>query len=186
MRSYRFPWQSVLFFLIFGLFSHSSARKADPIDTTDIHSAFINGDFDQATAPLESALKSKRTLSHAESLFTYKHLGVIYSAASSTREKGRYFLYQFVSANPNANILDMYVSDNIFLIFRNDQEDYKSKHSGLASSVAGSSTKNNTLGISPAVFWAAGGPALTVATGVFIYKINDTPKPINTLILVKE
>ncbi len=186
MRSNRFPLQSVLFFLIFGLFSPSSARKADPIDTTAIHAAFINGDFDQATTPLESALKSKRTLSHAESLFTYKHLGVIYAAAPATREKGRYFLYQFVSADPNANILDMYASDNIFLIFRNVQEDYKSKHSGLASSTPSTSTKNKTLGISPAVFWVAGGAALTVATGVFLYNINDTPKAINTLILVKE
>ena len=187
MQSYRFPLQNVIFVVVLGLFSLSSARKVEPLDTAAIHSAFINGDFDQATTPLESALQSKRAMSHADSVFTYKHLGVIYAAAAATREKGRFYLYQIVSLDPNANILDMYASDNIFLIFRNVQEDYKSKQAGIESANGTRKRSDaNSSRVSPTVLWVTGGAAITMATALFLYGANEKPKSNHSLILVRE
>ena len=99
------------------------------LDTTKLHSLYLEGDFDKAIKPIESYLKSKQPMSHADSTFAFKHLGVMYAAAPATREKGKYYMYQLINMEPTAKILDMYASDMIYLIFRNVQEDFELKQS---------------------------------------------------------
>ena len=103
------------------------AAAAKPVlDTARIHGRYLDGDFDQAIHALEGALKGRKPLSHADSIFIFKHLGVMYAASPATREKGRYYMLQLISIEPTARILDMYASDMIYLIFRNIQEEYGS------------------------------------------------------------
>jgi len=99
------------------------------LDTTKLHALYLEGDFDKAIKPIESYLKSKQPMSHADSTFAFKHLGVMYAAAPATREKGKYYMYQLINMEPTAKILDMYASDMIYLIFRNVQEDFELKQS---------------------------------------------------------
>ena len=64
--------------------------------------------------------------------FVYKHLGVMYAAQQSTRDKGKHFMHQLIAIEPTAKILDMYASDMIHLIFRNVQEEFEVKRVRLA------------------------------------------------------
>ncbi|MEO8104195.1 MAG: hypothetical protein ABI790_16895, partial [Betaproteobacteria bacterium] len=97
------------------------------LDTAKLHGIYLDGDFDQAIKAMEAALKGKQALTHADSVFIFKHLGVMYAATPATREKGRYYMAQLIYIEPTAKILDMYASDMIYLIFRNVQEEFANK-----------------------------------------------------------
>ena len=107
------------------------------MDTAKLHATYLDGDFDQAIRVMENALKNKKTpISHADSVFIFKHLGVMYAATPATREKGRYYMTQLIYIEPTAKILDMYASDMIYLIFRNVQEEFANKNPNVAKPAA--------------------------------------------------
>lgn len=108
-----------------------AARNAAPMDTAKVHEQYLEGDFDHAIRALEGQLKSKRPMTHAESVFVFKHLGVMYAAQQSTRDKGKYYMGELIHIEPTAKILDMYASDMIHLIFRNVQEEFEKKRARL-------------------------------------------------------
>src|SRR5688572_2710926 len=56
------------------------------MDTAKIHEQYLEGEFDAAIRSLEAQLRSRAPMSHAESVFVYKHLGVMYAASQATRE----------------------------------------------------------------------------------------------------
>jgi hypothetical protein len=103
-----------------------------PMDTAKIHGQYLEGDFDQAIRALEAQLKTRRPMSHAESVFVFKHLGVMYAAQHSTRDKGKFYMQELISIEPTAKILDMYASDMIHLIFRNVQEEFEQSRRSLS------------------------------------------------------
>jgi hypothetical protein len=110
------------------------SAQIPPMDTAKIHEQYLEGDFDHAIRALESQLKSQRPMSHAESVFVFKHLGVMYAAQQSTREKGKHYMQSLIAIEPTAKILDMYASDMIHLIFRNVQEEFEAKRRRLMPS----------------------------------------------------
>ena len=101
------------------------AAKTKPqstdLDTTRIHALYMDGDFDRAIAELEKARKQGRLRTHADSVFAFKHLGVMYAATYATVEKGKQNMVQLLTIEPTVSILDMYASDMIYMIFRNVQ-----------------------------------------------------------------
>src|SRR6185503_3085647 len=101
----------------------AAAAPASVPDTNRIHSSYLDGDFDKATQMLEAWLAAKRPMSHSDSVFAFKHLGVMYAARNDTREKGKYYMYQLLTVEPTARILDMYASDMIYMIFKNIQDE---------------------------------------------------------------
>lgn len=109
----------------------SKQVKAVPMDTAKIHEQYLEGDFDHAIRALEGDLKTKRTMTHAESVFVFKHLGVMYAAQQATRDKGKFYMSELIRIEPTAKILDMYASDMIHLIFRNVQEEFEVKRARL-------------------------------------------------------
>lgn len=94
------------------------------LDTALVRKYYQEGDFERAIPILESLLKSKKTLNHGDSVFVFKHLGVMYAASETTRERGKYYMLQLLHIEPTARIMDMYASDMIYMIFRNIQEEY--------------------------------------------------------------
>ena len=107
-----------------------TAKKAVPaslsrLDSTKIHQLYINGDFEEAVVLLEDNLKNDQKYSHDDSVFIFKHLGVMYAAEERTREKGRYYMHRLLLVEPTARILDMYASDMIYMIFKNIQEEFE-------------------------------------------------------------
>jgi hypothetical protein len=108
--------------------SQKVIKNIRSLDTTKIHAQYMEGEFVPAIKTLESSLKSNQPKSHADSVFIFKHLGVMHAASPGTRERGKFFMYQLINIEPTAKILDMYASDLIFLIFRNVQEDFELKN----------------------------------------------------------
>lgn len=174
------------------------------MDTAKLHATYLDGDFDQAIRVMESALKSKKTaLTHADSVFIFKHLGVMYAATPATREKGRYYMAQLIYIEPTAKILDMYASDMIYLIFRNVQEEFENKHPHVAKpSAPAVDTAPKPVAAAPApvpaapvarpaaksrtFYWVTGGAVVAAGTVGLLYVLLDDPKPKKHNIVVPE
>ena len=103
----------------------STGNPEGNLDTVAIHGFYLDGDFDKAIAALESALKRKQLASHGDSVFVYKHLGVMDAAREVTREKGKYYMLRLLNLEPTANILYMYASDMIYMMFKNIKDEYE-------------------------------------------------------------
>lgn len=96
------------------------------LDTSAVRKLYLDGDFDLAIDQIEMALKYDTTLSHQDSVFSFKHLGVMHAAKYETREKGKLYMHKLLEVEPTARILDMYASDMIYMIFKNIQDEYHS------------------------------------------------------------
>jgi hypothetical protein len=174
--------------------------SAGRADTAKIHSDYLDGDFDKATGSLERWLAAKAPMSHDDSVFAFKHLGVMYAARNETREKGKYYMLKLLEVEPTARILDMYASDMIYMIFKNIREEFEANRSKLTRAeghMAGNgqktppraSTGSGAEPITPAkpepaaaqprregksntVYWVAGaGVAVAVAGAITAYFI---------------
>jgi hypothetical protein len=100
-------------------------------DTTAIHATYLDGDFDPAIVQLESWLAQSPRMSHSDSIFVFKHLGVMYAARNDTREKGKHYMLRLLEVEPTARILDMYASDMIYMIFKNLREEFEANRAKL-------------------------------------------------------
>ena len=100
------------------------AKPKPLVDTATVRKLYLDGDFEQAIEILETGLKEKRPFSHIDSVFIFKHLGVMYAAKYETRERGKYFMHQLLMTEPTAKIMDMYASDMIYMIFKNIQDEF--------------------------------------------------------------
>lgn len=85
----------------------------------------MDGEFESAIRQLEHASGNGLLKTHADSVFAYKHLGVMYAAQYETMERGKNYMYRLLSIEPSVKILDMYASEMIYMIFRNVQTEYQ-------------------------------------------------------------
>jgi hypothetical protein len=95
------------------------------LDTAAIHALDMDGEFESAIQQLEHASNNGLLKSHSDSVFAYKHLGVMYAAQYETMEKGKNYMYRLLGIEPSVKILDMYASEMIYMIFRNVQAEYQ-------------------------------------------------------------
>jgi hypothetical protein len=111
----------------------SAAVPGPPrVDSARVHRLYLDGEFDAAIAILEDNLKETRQYRHDDSVFIFKHLGVMYAAQYETREKGKYFMHKLLSVEPTVRIMDMYASDMIYMIFKNIQEEFEQNRTLLS------------------------------------------------------
>ncbi|MEO6096239.1 MAG: hypothetical protein ABIW76_11265 [Fibrobacteria bacterium] len=110
--------------------SVSSGSRA-PLDTASVRKYYMEGDFEPAILIIEDGLKSGRPFNHNDSIFAFKHLGVMYAARYESREKGKYYMHQLLMTEPTARIMDMYASDMIYMIFKNIQDEFEANRSKL-------------------------------------------------------
>jgi hypothetical protein len=158
------------------------------VDSARVHKLYLDGDFDEAIVLLENNLKDTRQYRHEDSVFIFKHLGVMYAAQYETREKGKYFMHRLLMVEPTAKIMDMYASDMIYMIFKNIQEEFEQNRMQLTvSSTAGGGPKPDTThspktdpkeNSSGGKGWIwAGAAVATVAAGVGAYfLLTEDPK----------
>jgi hypothetical protein len=99
--------------------------RTTAVDTGRVRKLYMDGEFEQAIAILDTCLKAKRAYSHADSVFIFKHLGVMHAARYETRERGKMYMHALLMVEPTARILDMYASDMIYMIFKNIQEEFE-------------------------------------------------------------
>jgi hypothetical protein len=159
------------------------------LDTTAIHKTYLDGDFEEAIDMLEFAMKKSQRFTQAESVFIFKHLGVMYTAKYETRELGKKYMMQLLHVEPSARIMDMYASDMIYMIFKNIRDEFElsrakleranSQLNGGKGASGGADSKNNQgattagpmkkershawVGWTAGALAAAGGVALLVA-----------------------
>lgn len=155
--------------------AHTAADPRITLDTASIRKTYMEGDFDQAILDIERVLRRAYVLTHAESVFVFKHLGVMYAAKYETREKGKHYMMQLLNVEPTARILDMYASDMIYMIFKNIQNEFEDGHGRLVAENAdpirpsrkgegGDASKRKSrawIGWTAGLVAAAGGVALT-------------------------
>lgn len=109
-----------------------------------IHSVYLEGDFDQAIAALDKAMANDLLCTSEDSVFTFKHLGVMMAAREGTRERGKYYLLQLIKIDTAANIFDMYASDQIYQMFMNVKKEFESARAKPAAAKAGGTPADGT------------------------------------------
>jgi hypothetical protein len=126
-RDYLFATVFALLLTNANVFASPPVAAAPPtgIDSIKVHKLYMDGEFEPAIAILESALKAQKNLSHNDSVFIFKHLGVMYAATYETRERGKLYMHQLLMVEPTAKIMDMYASDMIYMIFKNMQDEFQ-------------------------------------------------------------
>jgi hypothetical protein len=92
----------------------------------------MDGEFEDAIAILEKGLSDNRPFSHEDSVFIFKHLGVMNAARYETRELGKRYMFQLLMIEPTAKIMDMYASDMIYMIFKNIQDEFQTQRARYA------------------------------------------------------
>jgi hypothetical protein len=173
------------------------ARPEAPprVDSAKVHTLYMEGEFDSAIAILEGNLKETRQYGHHDSVFIFKHLGVMYAAQFDTREKGKHYFHRLLSIEPTARIMDMYASDMIYMIYTNIQEEFAQsrmyrgirRQSPLADSLpdtvavrdgAGKGRPGGSRKSRGAGPWIWGGAAaVTVAAGIGAYFLLNEGDP---------
>ena len=126
-----------------------SSVRDNGLDTARIHQAYLDGDFDLAIDMVEASRKHGGPFTHSDSVFIFKHLGVMYAARNETRELGKQNMMKLLQTEPSARIMDMYASDMIYMIFKNIQDEfevYQSKLDRAKGHVQGSSTSSASNG----------------------------------------
>jgi hypothetical protein len=101
------------------------------LDQKAVHNAYNEGDFEKVTNLLEAYTKANKTYSRADSIFIAKHLAVVYSANPQTREKGKYYMYRMLEMMPSAELVDMFVSDEIDRIFEKVRKEFVARQKGF-------------------------------------------------------
>jgi hypothetical protein len=163
------------------------------IDTAKVRKLYMDGEFEEAISILENGRKENHSFNHSDSVFIFKHLGVMYAASYETREKGKYFMYQLLTVEPTARIMDMYASDMIYMIFKNIQDEFAStRHRYESPDSLASVTNKDAPQKSPTLkvdnskgyatlFWVGATTAVAVAgVGAYLYVVNQPGKTSST------
>jgi hypothetical protein len=191
----------------------SAAAKGLVLDQAAIHAAYNEGDFEKVTNLIDGFTKANKTYSRADSIFIAKHLAVVYSANPQTREKGRYFMYRLLEMLPSAELVDMFVSDEIDRIFDKVRREFLARQRGFGvdstqismpekastGTAASTATAKQETGPSSEYldatksekqpywkrngFWIAGGVGLIVA-GTAAYFIYTQDEPTGKTIVI--
>jgi hypothetical protein len=163
---------------------HSAAQS---LDTAKVRGLYIDGEFQSAIEILEGSLNTTLQLSHTDSVFIFKHLGVMFAADYEKRERGKMYMFQLLMTEPTAKILDMYASDMIYMIFKNIQDEFEIKKAKFMSQSpdgirpepigkglqADSNPKlAETSSIGKTLIWV-GASGAVLAAGVFAYIALD-------------
>jgi hypothetical protein len=116
------------------------------LDQRGIHAAYNDGDFENALKSINQFTTANKTYSHADSLFLFKHLAVMYTANPKTLEKGKYFMFRMLEIQPSADLVDMFVSDEMDRTFEKVRKEFtvRQKNSGVDSTQIALSDKTST------------------------------------------
>lgn len=95
------------------------------VDQEAIHNTYNEGDFDAVIKLTEAFTKGNGSFTRSDSVFVFKHLAVVYTANPKTREKGKFYMYRLLEMLPSAELVDMYVSDEVDRIFDKVRKEFK-------------------------------------------------------------
>jgi hypothetical protein len=129
---------------VFALTGLCASLWANPLrnklDQAAIHSLYTEGEFEKVEAEIQAFQKKQASYSRSDSVFIQKHLSVVYAANPSTREKGKYHMYQLLALDPNAKLVDMIISEDIDRVFAKVKEEFETRLPPKSRQVVASAT----------------------------------------------
>lgn len=172
--------------LIVWLAVHPAIAAAATLDQKAIHHAYNEGDFDAVIKLTNPFTSGNETFARSDSLFVFKHLAVVFTANPATREKGKFYMYRMLEMLPSAELVEMYVSDDVDRIFDKVRKEFMTRQKNFGvdttqihlpekgsaarpladASAPGSDSakaKPKRKGIDPIWYWVAGGAAVAGA-----------------------
>lgn len=100
----------------------AAPRRA--LDRVRIHALYHDGEFERILRELEPYGKGQCACAKDDSIFAEKHLAVVLAAAPATRELGRYHMFRLLDLSPRADLLDMYVGDEVDAVFEKVRKEH--------------------------------------------------------------
>lgn len=95
----------------------ASTAPRRSLDRARIHGLYHDGEFEKVLRELEAYGKGQCACVRDDSVFAEKHLAVVLAANPATRELGRYHMFRLLDLSPRADLLDMYVGDEVDAVF---------------------------------------------------------------------
>ncbi len=103
------------------------ARKTPDKDTVDqqkVHAEYGEGNFETVVQILEDYRAKHDQYRVADSVYIAKYLGVIYTSNPDSREKGKYWLYKMLQMDPGADLVDLYVGEEVEKTFEKVKSEF--------------------------------------------------------------
>ncbi len=127
--------------LAFALSASLAAAAPRALDQTRIHASYHDGDFEKVIKELEAYQKSGRKCAPSESLFIEKYLAVVYAANPGTRELGRYHMFRMLDLAPGADLLDMFVGEEVDAVFEKVRKEHSLRSVAAKAAAPAASTR---------------------------------------------
>ena len=120
--------RSVTFFLglclVSGIALAAPAKTADTLDQKRIQTEYGDGNFETVIQILED-FRAKHAQTRAlDSFYVAKYLGVVYASNPNSREKGKYWLYRMLQLDPTADLVDLYVGEEVDRTFEKVRQEF--------------------------------------------------------------
>ncbi len=90
------------------------------------------GEIEKAEAALSSYLRNPAELNFSDSVYIFKHLGVLYAADPKRGEKADSLFTRLLELDPYASLHDTYASHTLVLRFQKIREAYRQRKGGRA------------------------------------------------------
>lgn len=108
-----FKW--IVLTLVLGAASMAAAgtRFTSTLDTAYIRKNYIEGEFSKVIDSLEGWRKAGSKGSHSDSVFAYRHLGIVYASYETARVRAESYLNLLLRLEPRTEVLDPYISHEV-------------------------------------------------------------------------
>lgn len=83
------------------------------VDSAQVDADYRNGEFEKIEATLKPILRPGASGNKRDSVLAWKYLAVVYAANPATREKGRYCMLRLLDLDPTADLLDLFVGEQV-------------------------------------------------------------------------
>jgi hypothetical protein len=156
------------------------------LDMAQLATRYKDGDFEQLQDVLEAYVKqTKRADTNSKNdeewVFAYKYLGVTYASDSASTSKAETYFHKLFSLAPNTEILDLYVSNRIQLVFDRVKREYqqrqaiqpKKRIATLPMPQKDSKIRESSHGW---IYWSLG--AVALSTGAAFYLLTPSENKI--------
>ncbi|MEO7423700.1 MAG: hypothetical protein ABI036_00845 [Fibrobacteria bacterium] len=87
------------------------------MDQQKVHAEYGEGNFENVIQILEGYRAGHGQYRRSDSVYIAKYLGVIYVSNPDSREKGKYWLYKMLQMDPGADLVDLYVGEEVEKVF---------------------------------------------------------------------
>ncbi len=119
----RMPAWLIAFSIAFSI-AISPASAESMLDQKLIHGLYNDGDFDGVTQQIAAFRQQSPVCSREDSIFVAKHLAVVYAANPRSVGQGKYWMNELLKLMPAADLVGMYVSDEIDRIFESVRREF--------------------------------------------------------------